>query len=47
MSPTLTIQTAILNPNNVSPAESGPHKGYFTDPDLLSRWDLGDEYGTI
>jgi len=31
------IQTAILNPNNVSPAESGPHKGYFTDPDLLSR----------
>ena len=24
----------------MSPAESGPHKGYFTDPDLLSRWDL-------
>ena len=28
----------------MSPAESGPHKGYFTDPDLLSRWDLGGEY---
>ena len=31
------IQTAILNPDNVSPASSGPDKGYFTDPDLLGR----------
>ena len=31
------IQTAILNPNNVSPASSGPDKDYFTDPDLLDR----------
>ena len=31
------IQTAILNPNNVSPANSGPDEGYFTDEDLLGR----------
>ena len=31
------IQTAILNPDNVSPASSGPDEGYFTDPDLLGR----------
>ena len=31
------IQTAILNPDNVVPANSGPDAGYFTDPDLLSR----------
>ena len=31
------IQTAILNPNNVSPASSGPDEGYFTDEELLSR----------
>ena len=31
------IQTAILNPENVSPASTGPHQHYFTDPDLLSR----------
>ena len=32
-----TIQTAILNPDNVSPAISGPDQGYFTDADLLDR----------
>ena len=32
-----TIQTAILNPDNVSPAISGPDQGYFTDADLLER----------
>ena len=31
------IQTAILNPDNVSPATSGPDEGYFTDEELLSR----------
>ena len=31
------IQTAILNPNNVSPASSGPDEGYFTDEELLGR----------
>ena len=31
------IQTAILNPENVSPAVGGPHNGYFTDPALLGR----------
>jgi len=31
------IQTAILNPDNVSPALSGPDKGYFTDEDLLAK----------
>jgi len=31
------IQTAILNPDNVSPASSGPDKGYFTDPEVLAR----------
>ena len=35
---TLFVQTAILNPANVSPAESGVDKGYFTDVELLSRW---------
>ena len=32
-----TIQTAILNPDNISPAISGPDQGYFTDADLLER----------
>ena len=31
------IQTAILNPDNVSPASSGPDKDYFTDSQLLAR----------
>lgn len=31
------IQTAILNPENVDVAREGPDKGYFTDPQLLSR----------
>jgi len=31
------IQTAILNPENISPALSGPNAGYFTDSGLLSR----------
>ena len=31
------IQTAILNPNNVSPASSGPDEGYFTDEELLGK----------
>ena len=31
------IQTAILNPDNVSPATSGPDEGYFTDEELLAR----------
>ena len=35
---TIFVQTAILNPANVSPAESGVDKGYFTDVELLSRW---------
>jgi len=32
-----TIQTAILNPDNVNPATFGPDEGYFTDADLLGR----------
>ena len=31
------IITAIINPENISPAVSGPAEGYFTDPDLLAR----------
>ena len=31
------IQTAILNPENVSPDASGPDEGYFTNEDLLNR----------
>ena len=31
------IQTAILNPDNVSPAISGPDEGFFTDAELLAR----------
>jgi len=31
------IQTAILNPDNVSPASSGPDEGYFIDEDLLGK----------
>ena len=31
------IQTAILNPDNVSPATSGPDEGYFTNEELLAR----------
>ena len=31
------IITAIINPENISPAVSGPDEGYFTDPDLLAR----------
>jgi len=31
------IITAIINPDNISPASSGVDEGYFTDPDLLSR----------
>jgi len=32
-----TIQTAILNPDNVEVELDGPDKDYFTDEDLLSR----------
>ena len=31
------IITAIINPDNISPAASGVDEGYFTDPELLSR----------
>ena len=31
------IITAIINPDNISPAASGVDEGYFTDTDLLSR----------
>ena len=31
------IQTAIINPNNISPDSSGSDDGYFTDPELLGR----------
>ena len=31
------IITAIINPDNISPAASGNDEGYFTDPDLLDR----------
>ena len=31
------IITAIINPNNISPATSGKDEGYFTDSDLLGR----------
>jgi len=31
------IQTAILNPHNVSPATTGPNADYFTDSELLDK----------
>ena len=31
------IITAIINPDNISPAATGKDKGYFTDSDLLGR----------
>ena len=31
------IITAIINPENISPAASGPDEGYFTEPGLLAR----------